>query len=125
MTAVINATLVMADHLIPDGVLLIKDGKIADFGEARCLQIPDGCRILDAKGMYVGPGFVDIHSHAGGGASFESEPEKAAQYHLRQGTTTMLATLGTVLTTTRYIEGIKPFHSEKSSAIKLLHSIIS
>jgi len=107
MIGIINATLVMPDHLIPDGVLLIENGKIADFDEARHLPIPDGCRIVDAKGMYVGPGLVDIHSHAGGGFSFECEPEKAALHHLQQGTTSMLATLGTALTTTRYVEGIK------------------
>ena len=37
MTAIINATLVMRDHFIPDAVLLIENGKIADFGEARRL----------------------------------------------------------------------------------------
>ena len=31
MTAIINATLVMRDHLIPGGVLLMEDGKITDF----------------------------------------------------------------------------------------------
>ena len=30
MTAIINATLVMRDHLIPGGVLLMEDGKITE-----------------------------------------------------------------------------------------------
>ena len=45
MKAIINATLVMRDHLIPDAVLLIEDGKIADFGEMRTTAIPEGCEI--------------------------------------------------------------------------------
>ena len=32
MTAIINATLVMRDHLIPKAALLIEDGKIHSFG---------------------------------------------------------------------------------------------
>ena len=67
MTAIINAELVMRDHLIPEAVLFIEDGKIAGFGEMRTTPIPEGCEIIDACGAYVGPGLVDIHSHSGTG----------------------------------------------------------
>ena len=67
MIAIKNATLVMKDHLIPEAVLFVEDGKIADFGEMRSTPIPEGCEIIDAEGLYVGPGLVDIHTHAGGG----------------------------------------------------------
>ena len=107
MTAIVNGTLVMPDHLIPNGVLVMEDGRIRAYGEERKVKIPEGCRIVDAKGLYVGPGFVDIHSHAGGGSSFEYEPEKAAQHHLAHGTTSVFATLGSVLTTSRYVEGLR------------------
>ncbi len=93
MTAIINATLVMRDHLIPDAVLFIEDGKIAGFGEMRNTPVPEGCQIVDAKDNYVGPGLVDIHTHAGNGHWFYDEPVPAAQYNLEHGTTTLLATL--------------------------------
>ena len=35
MIAIKNATLVMRDHLIPEAVLFIENGLIADFGEMR------------------------------------------------------------------------------------------
>ena len=107
MTAIINATLVMPDHLIPDAVLLIENGKIAALGEKRKLPVPVGCAIIDAGGLFVGPGFVDTHAHAGDGSSFELAPEKAALHHLHHGTTSVLATLGTAFTTTRYVEGLR------------------
>jgi len=88
--AIKNATLVMRDHLIPDAVLLIENGLIADFGEMRSTSIPDGCEIIDAEGLYVGPGLVDIHLHNGGEASFTEDPVTAAQYHLQNGSTTVL-----------------------------------
>ncbi len=116
MLAIINAELVMRDHLIPEAVLFIEDGKIAGFGEMRTTPVPESCEILDAKGAYVGPGFVDIHSHAGGGVRFENGPAHAAKAHLANGTTSVLATLGYGTTVPVYLEHIdrirKCMHSE-------------
>ncbi len=93
MLAIINAELVMHNHFIPEAVLFIEDGIIAGYGEMRNTPIPEGCEILDAQGAYVGPGLIDIHNHAGGGHWFYDEPEKAAQFNLEHGTTTILACL--------------------------------
>ncbi len=93
MKAIINATLIMKDHLIPEAVLFIEDGKIADFGEMRYKKVPKDCEVIDAEGLYVGPGLVDIHTHAGGTHWFYDEPFEAAAVHLEHGTTTALATL--------------------------------
>ncbi len=107
MKAIINATLVMRDHFIPDAVLLIEDGKIVDFGEARKLAVPEGCEIIDAKGDYVGPGFVDIHTHSDGYVFFQDEPERASQHHLKHGTTTLLPALYYSMDTAGYLEAIE------------------
>ena len=40
--------------------VLIRDGSIAEVGGER----PDGAETLDAAGMLVAPGFIDIHSHS-------------------------------------------------------------
>ena len=93
MLAIKNATLVMRDHLIPEAVLFVEDGLIAGFGEMRNTPIPEGCEILDAEGLFVGPGLVDIHNHAGNGHWFYDEPIEAAQFNLSHGTTTILACL--------------------------------
>ena len=95
MKAIINAELVMKDHLIPEAVLFIADGKIAGFGEMRTTPIPKGCEIIDAKGQYVGPGLVDIHCHSGTGVRFIHEPVKAMDEHRACGTTSILATPST------------------------------
>ncbi len=90
MKAIINAELIMRDHLIPEAVLLIEDGKIAGFGEMRNTEIPAGAEIIDVNGAYVGPGFVDIHVHAGAGVRFLDDPITAAKAHLAHGSTTVL-----------------------------------
>ena len=88
MLAIINATLVMRDHLICDATLLAENGKNVDFGKN--LEIPEGAEILDAKGQYVGPGLVDIHTHAAPGHWFYEEPGVAGKIVLEHGVTTVL-----------------------------------
>ncbi len=106
MTAIVNATLVMRDHFIPDAVLFIEDGKITGFGEARKTAVPDGCEVIDADGLYVGPGFVDIHTHSDGYVFFQDEPERASLYHLKHGTTTLLPALYYSMNTEGYLAAI-------------------
>ena len=107
MIAIKNATLVMKDHLIPEAVLFIEDGKIADFGEMRSAPIPEGCKVVDAEGLYVGPGLVDIHTHAGGGKWFYEDPIPAAQANLAHGTTTVLPTLYFNMNASQLVEQAK------------------
>ncbi|MBQ9974370.1 MAG: amidohydrolase family protein [Oscillospiraceae bacterium] len=107
MLAIINAELVMRDHLIPDAVLLVEDGKIAGFGEMRSTPIPEGAEIIDAEGAYVGPGLVDIHCHAGDGVRFQHGPLHSARPHMQNGTTTVLATIGGIAPVPSILESIE------------------
>ncbi len=91
--AITNANLITENGIIYDGTLIIEDGKIAAFGPAASLEIPEGAEVLNAGGKYVGPGFVDIHCHGGGGKKFEDEPAGAAKHFLSRGETSVLATL--------------------------------
>lgn len=106
MIAITNATLVMRDHFIPDATLFVEDGKIAGFGESRKTAIPEGCEIIDAEGLYVGPGFVDIHTHSDGYVFFQDAPERASQHHLKHGTTSLLPALYFSMNTEAYVEAI-------------------
>ncbi len=106
MIAIKNATLVMRDHYIPDALLLIENGRIKEFGEMRKLPIPDGCEVVDAEGLYVGPGFVDIHTHSDGKVFFQDEPEVASTHHLNHGTTTLLPALYFSMDTEAYVKAI-------------------
>ncbi len=53
----------MAGDALHDGLVLIKDGKIAYVGKAGSLQIPPGARILKAK--VITPGLIDAHTVIG------------------------------------------------------------
>ena len=107
MLAIVNAILVMHHHYIPEGILLIEDGKIVSFGEMRKIPVPEGAEVLDAKGNYVGPGFIDIHTHASDREFFWENPEAVAQYHLKQGTTTVLAATYMALDKAEMLDAIR------------------
>ena len=104
MVAIVNAELVMQDHLIPEAVLFTENGIITGFGELRNTPIPDGCEIVDAKGLYVGPGFVDLHTHTGDCYQFWQDPIPAAKYHLAHGVTTVLPASYPRMTKEAYIQ---------------------
>ncbi len=93
MKAIINAELVMRDHLIEDGIVLIENDIITAVGDKRSLSVPEGCEVTDARGAYVGPGLVDIHTHAGEDVTISDEPYAPCTAHLKAGTTTLLAAL--------------------------------
>ena len=90
--AIVNTTLVMTDHLIPSAVIVIEDGKIADFGKMGKVNI-DGCETVDAGGAYTGPGLIDIHTHAGAGTFFYDDAELAASNVLSHGVTDVMPAL--------------------------------
>jgi N-acetylglucosamine-6-phosphate deacetylase len=84
--------------ILPDGVragwLDIRDGRIAARGTGPA-PAPEAAPVLDLAGRYVAPGFVDMHVHGGGGASFADDPAGAVNFHRAHGTTTTLASLVT------------------------------
>ncbi|MFQ5591577.1 MAG: amidohydrolase family protein [Phycisphaerae bacterium] len=53
----------MAGPVIKDGVVVIRDGKIAAVGPAEQVAIPSGYRVLEAN--VVAPGLIDAHSTVG------------------------------------------------------------
>ena len=106
MTAIINATLVMRDHYIPEAVILLENGVIKAFGPAKKLPVPADAEIIDAEGNYVGPGFVDIHTHSDGKIFFQEDPVTASQHHLHHGTTSLLPALYTSMNTQEYVEAV-------------------
>ncbi len=103
--AIINATIVLCDHLIPDGIVLIEDERILDFGKE--ISIPPDAEIINAEGLYAGPGLIDIHAHAAGGYSYYTEPEKAANHALGHGVCDAMPALAYCLSKKEYLDAVK------------------
>jgi len=48
---------------IPDGVVVIRDGRIADVGPRGAVTIPPGTQTVDVAGKTIVPGLWDMHTH--------------------------------------------------------------
>ena len=95
LTQIINGRILTPQGWLKDGSVLICDGKILEVTNSDMAII--GADIVDAKGMYIVPGFISMHAHGGGGHDFtEATPEAfkaAVQAHLKHGATTVVPTL--------------------------------
>lgn len=65
--------------------IAVNDDRIAAMGDLRGAE---AIRIIDATGLYVAPGFIDVHSHTAGGLS--DEELSSAKPLLAQGITTVI-----------------------------------
>ncbi len=105
MNAIINTKLILEDGVVFDGVLLHDEGRIVAAGKRQDIAIPDDAEILDAGGLYVAPGLVDIHNHGSKDDLFIDNPISCAEHFLRHGQTTVLPTLYCNLTLEQMLAG--------------------
>ena len=95
---------------------MLCDGYIAD--EDFNGEIPEECKVIDATGLYVSAGFIDMHVHGGGGYDVmdcTSEALKAiSKIHLEHGATTILPTAvsAPISDTLKFLETYKSYASE-------------
>ncbi|MGW8364604.1 N-acetylglucosamine-6-phosphate deacetylase [Streptomyces wedmorensis] len=95
----------MADHkvlagahvVLPTGI--VENGRVIVDGGRIAGSAPEGAPSIDLTGHWLVPGFVDMHNHGGGGASFTSgtvdEVLKGVHTHRLHGTTTAVASFVT------------------------------
>jgi N-acetylglucosamine-6-phosphate deacetylase len=92
---ILNATLILPDREIADAAIDVAGGRISALGPARELGSWSGPAV-DAGGLLVTPGFVDLHVHGGDNADFMDGTvaafEAVIRAHARHGTTTIVPT---------------------------------
>ncbi|MFD4970876.1 N-acetylglucosamine-6-phosphate deacetylase [Streptomyces sp. NPDC058424] len=82
-----GARVVLPTGIVDGGRVIVDGTRIAD--NAR-----EDAETLDVRGHWLVPGFVDIHNHGGGGASFSGTADDvltAVRTHREHGTTTLVA----------------------------------
>ncbi|MFC7267074.1 N-acetylglucosamine-6-phosphate deacetylase [Streptomyces lutosisoli] len=83
-----GARVVLPTGIVDGGRVIVEGTRIAGSG-------PADAEIIDVRGRWLVPGFVDLHNHGGGGASFTSgtveEVLKGVHTHRLHGTTTVVA----------------------------------
>ncbi|MDE7263718.1 MAG: amidohydrolase family protein [Anaeroplasmataceae bacterium] len=93
-----NGNVIFANRVEKTDLLLVND-RIAKIG-----KIEEDCETIDATGLYVSPGFIDIHSHGGNGYDYMTGTleafTSATTLHLQHGATSIVPT--TVASDTEY-----------------------
>ena len=91
-----HVTAILPDRLVENAWVLCEGGKIVSISTKK----PKGTvEIVDGRGGYLSPGFIDIHVHGGDGADFMDGTADAVRIacraHARHGTTTIFPTTTT------------------------------
>jgi len=96
--AIINGKIFTGERFSSGRAVLIMDGRIE--GLTLSGDIPTDAAVVDARGKYVAPGFIDLQVYGGGHILFAETPTTAAidaiaEALVRSGTTGFLITLAT------------------------------
>lgn len=91
-----NCNVIFHNRIQENTAIVCENGKITDIIQGGSVTIREDDEVIDAKGNYVSPGFIDIHTHGGGGHDFMDSTIEAylgaAETHVKFGTTALLPT---------------------------------
>ena len=122
---IVNGRILTPNGWLEGGSVIIEDNKIKAVSNID-LHIVDA-EIIDAKGCYVVPGGIDMHTHGGGGRDFiegsEDAFRAAVNAHMKHGTTTIYPTLSssTIPTIEAACQACEKLMAEKDSPVLGLH----
>ena len=88
----IKSDKIILEDRIFDGYVYFEDGIITDV----TTEERPANEVFDMTGYYISPGFIDIHTHGGGGYRFEGSTEEivnGCNFHLKHGTTSICPTV--------------------------------
>jgi imidazolonepropionase-like amidohydrolase len=86
MTAIVGCTVIDGNSgpPLPDAVVVIRGSRISAVGPRTSVRIPDGATIIDGKGGYLLPGFIDTNVHLSLYGGVRDRYETLVRYHSRQ-----------------------------------------
>jgi imidazolonepropionase-like amidohydrolase len=91
---------------LPNATVVVRSGRIAAVGSSENVATPKGARVIDARGKYITPGFIDANVHVSIYSGLENFARyqdrftdvaiEAAQRHLKAGVTTIRDSYGMI-----------------------------
>ena len=100
-TTIVNAHVISPGVDLENAVVVVEDGRIKSVRKGPASAKADkNNTVVDVRGQYLMPGFIDVHTHGALGYDFCDADEKAvfefAKAKLQEGVTTVLPTTLTV-----------------------------
>ncbi|MBQ1485812.1 MAG: amidohydrolase family protein, partial [Muribaculaceae bacterium] len=96
LTQIYNGHVLTPEGWINGGSVIIEGSRVKEVSKSS-RQMDGMDKTIDAHGMHVVPGGIDLHCHGGGGSDFQECTREAfetvAHTHLLHGTTAIYATL--------------------------------
>lgn len=94
-----NGKVITQERIIDNAGIVLEDNKIIDIFQGDYDGEKGTHQVIDVKGMYISPGFIDIHTHGGGGHDFMDGTTEAiieaSRAHMKYGTTSIIPTTTT------------------------------
>lgn len=91
-----HATIVTPHRRIEDGAVRVENGQITQVGPTQDVDCPPTAQVIDASGLLLVPGFIDVQVNGGFGHDFTTNPESiwpVAADLPRYGVTSFLPTI--------------------------------
>lgn len=96
MRIIYGATLCTPDTVVENAAVLIDAGRIVAVDTAGALPCPEGAQAIEATGLLLTPGFIEMQFNGGFGADFTDDPTsiwRVAETLPRYGVTSFLPTI--------------------------------
>jgi N-acetylglucosamine-6-phosphate deacetylase len=68
MQTIKNVCLILPDRIVNEGWISFENGKLQEIGNG--IPTAPSSQMIDDRGMYLAPGFIDLHVHRGHGEDF-------------------------------------------------------
>lgn len=99
MTTILHSARLIDDGAVTDDAwVAFSDGVVTQAGVGDTWRDLPAGDVVDAAGAYLAPGFIDLHGHGAGGATFDDGPDAIATgraVHRAHGTTRAVISLVT------------------------------
>jgi imidazolonepropionase-like amidohydrolase len=97
-TAFVGVNVIPMDRerVLTDQTVIVRDGVIAEIGDAKKVRVPGGAQRIDGRGKFLIPGLTDMHVHLFTDDEFpDALAEDEFKIMLAQGVTTIRLMTGT------------------------------
>lgn len=121
-----GGTCITPEDVIEPGVVVVRDGVIVSVDAMGAKEVPPESQVIDASGLYVCPGFIDIQMNGAAGFDVLDATKEAletiARFNVSHGTTSFLPTLvsSPIETMTTVFEHARNLRGKSLSGSKIL-----